>query len=197
MKPRLVVLASGTGSTFAALAEACRDGRLTADLAGLVVSRDSIGAIDLAEQYEVPTVVVEPSRFKDRKDWDRTLTAATNGYQPTLVALAGFTQLLGSEFLKLFEQRVVNTHPSLLPKHGGPGMYGRNVHEAVLKAKEKESGVSVHWVTGDYDTGQVIAQKSVPVFPGDTARTLAERVQAIEKEFYISVLAGLLTSMSQ
>lgn len=197
MKPRLVILASGTGTTFTAIAEACRSGRLNADLAGLVVSRDGAPVIDRAEEYGVPTVVVELARFKDRSQWDRTMTAATAGYEPTLVALAGFTQLLGPEFLKTFERRVVNTHPSLLPKYGGPGMYGRNVHEAVLRAKEKESGVSVHWVAGEYDSGPVIAQKPVPVYPGDTARNLAERVQGVEKDFYISVLSDLLTSMSQ
>lgn len=197
MKPRLVILASGKGTTFTAIAEACKEGRLTGEISGLVVSRDGIPVIDKAEEFGVPTVVVEPARFRERSSWDHTLTAAVAGYAPDLIALAGFTQLLGPEFLKKFEGKIVNTHPSLLPKFGGPGMYGRNVHEAVLKAKEKESGVSVHWVAGDYDSGPVIARKSVPVYPGDTARTLAERVQAIEKDFYISILSDLLTSMSQ
>lgn len=194
---RFVILASGEGSTFLALAQAARDGRLAAQLVGLVVHRASAGAVQLAQAHHIPVFVVDPKESPTRAQWDRLLTAQVRALAPHLVVLAGFTQLLGREFLTAFAGQVVNTHPALLPKYGGPGMYGRHVHEAVLKAKEKETGVSVHWVEAEYDSGPVISQTRVRVRPDDTPDTLAARVKAIEKDFYVSVLAELFKTPSQ
>jgi phosphoribosylglycinamide formyltransferase-1 len=108
-----------------------------------------------------------------------------------LVVLAGFMKKVGPRVLAAFSGRILNTHPALLPKYGGHGMYGRRVHEAVLAALEPNSGVSVHLVTGEYDAGPVIAQVQVPVLAGDTVDTLAERVQTVERTFLIQTLQGI------
>lgn len=189
---RLVVLASGEGSTFRAIAEASQQGRIPADVVGLGLSREGAGALVHAHELGVPSVVISPAACQSRLEWDQKLTDQVRDWKPHWIALAGFTQLLGPEFLKAFEGKVVNTHPSLLPKFGGAGMYGMKVHEAVLRSGEAESGVTVHVVTADYDTGPIIAQKTVKVLDHDTAESLAVRLKEVEKEFYISVLARLL-----
>lgn len=192
MKARLVVLASGEGSVFQSIAEACESGVLNAEIVGLICSRDGVGAVSRADQLGVPCVVVDLRAFKDRSTWDKTLTETVRRLDPKLVALAGFTQLLGEKFLTAFKGRVVNTHPSLLPKFGGKGMYGSKVYEAILAAGETETGITVHQVVGEYDSGPVIAQERVPVKKGDTVETLSARVRDVERSFYIQVLKTLL-----
>lgn len=190
---RLVVLASGEGSVFSAIEDACRDKKIDAEIIGLICSRDGIGAVDRAAAAGVACIVVAPNSFKNRAAWDEMLTTTVRQLDPNWIALAGFTQLLGPKFLKAFEGRVVNTHPSLLPKFGGQGMYGKRVYEAVLAAGEKETGITVHQVVGEYDSGPIVAQEKVSVLPNDTVETLSERVRAVEREFYPRVLADLLT----
>ncbi|MGE0763612.1 MAG: phosphoribosylglycinamide formyltransferase [Bdellovibrionales bacterium] len=190
---RLVVLASGEGSTFRGIAEAAQSGQLPAQVVGLAVSRAGIGALENARQLQVPYQIFNPHDFQSRDEWDQGLTEQVEAWRPDLIALAGFTQLLGERFLKRFEGRVVNTHPSLLPKYGGQGMYGLRVHQAVVAAKEKESGITVHHVTAKYDAGPIVAQKSLLLAENETAESLAGRLKQIEKEFYISVLARLLS----
>ena len=105
-----------------------------------------------------------------------------------VVFLAGYMRKLGKKTLEKFKGRILNTHPALLPKFGGKGMYGMNVHQAVINSKEKESGVSIHMVDGEYDTGPVIAQCRVKVQPGDTPERLCERVMGQEREFVVETL---------
>jgi phosphoribosylglycinamide formyltransferase-1 len=108
-----------------------------------------------------------------------------------IVVLAGYMKKLGPRTLKQFEGRILNTHPALLPKFGGQGMYGSRVHEAVLAAGESTTGVSIHVVDAGYDTGPVIAQCEVPVYPNDTVESLAERVQTRERAFLVETLQAL------
>ena len=189
---KLVVMASGAGSTLSAIAEAIQIGKLQAQLAGVVVSRQGVGAIDQARKFGVPCVVLSPKDFSSHEDWDQALSLQVAKWQPDLIALAGFTLLLGSQFLQRFKGQIVNTHPSLLPKYGGKGMYGMKVHQAVVAAKEKQSGITVHQVTAEYDEGPIVAQRQVQIEKNESAESLAERIKSIEKEFYISVLGQLL-----
>lgn len=190
---KIVVLASGAGSTFAALADASRSGRLSAEIKALVVSRPNIGAIDVAKLMNVPVESLSLNDFSSREAWDEALSEAVAKFNPQWVVLAGFNQLLGSKFLDRFKGRVINTHPSLLPKYGGKGMYGMRVHGAVLQAGEKETGITVHLVTADYDEGPILAQTKVPVLDGDTPETLAERLKSVERDFYVTTLQQLVT----
>jgi len=189
---RIVVLASGEGSTFAALAEACRAGTLPAEIVTLVVSRDGVGASKLAGQLRIPILVFSPREFSSSSQWDVNLAQALKVINPDLIVLAGFMLKLGPEMIKAFPRKIINTHPSLLPKYGGKGMYGRNIHEAVLAAGEPETGVTVHYVTEDYDSGPVISQERLKVLPEDTVESLERRVKEAEKNHLVSALAGLL-----
>jgi phosphoribosylglycinamide formyltransferase-1 len=119
---------------------------------------------------------------------DAALTAALLASGPELVVTTGYMKRLGPQVMAAYRQRMINVHPSLLPSYGGQGMYDRYVHEAVLAAGETESGASVHFVEGDYDSGPMIAQARVPVMSGDTIETLSERVKQRERLLLIDVL---------
>jgi phosphoribosylglycinamide formyltransferase-1 len=124
----------------------------------------------------------------DEASLDRAIAAALQAHAPDVVLLAGYMKQLGFHTLAAYRGRVINTHPSLLPKFGGRGMYGCHVHAAVIAAGDSTTGISVHLVDADYDTGRVLAQREVAVLRGDDAGTLAARVQSVERPFLVEVL---------
>jgi phosphoribosylglycinamide formyltransferase 1 len=185
---RLVVLLSGSGTTLQNLLDRCADGRLSAGVVGVVSSKADVLGVERARRAGVPVVVAEKTGRSE------TAFAAAREWAADLVVCAGWVHLL--KVPADFRGRVLNVHPSLLPKFGGKGMYGRHVHEAVLAAGEKESGCTVHLVDDTYDTGPVVLQARVPVLPTDTAGTLAERVQAAEREALPAGIRHLLANPS-
>ncbi len=172
-RPRLGVLLSGSGRTLKNLLERIGDGRLRASVAGVASDRgDAFGLQRAIENGLETRVLREPSAM-----WSWLLELDVD-----LVILAGYLRLL--PIVPEFEGRVLNIHPSLLPRHGGKGMYGERVHRAVLAAREPESGCTVHLCNDDYDRGRILLQARVPVSPDDTATSLAARVFAAECEAY-------------
>jgi phosphoribosylglycinamide formyltransferase-1 len=177
--PRLAVLLSGSGSTLQNLLDRCADGRLTASIVGVVSSRADAFGLERARRASVPGVVVTPT---PKDTFGERAFTVIRGWQPDLVILAGWMHLL--PLPDDFRGRVLNVHPSLLPAFGGKGMYGRHVYEAVLEYGAKVSGCTVHFVDDVYDNGPVILQRPVSVLDTDTPDTLADRVQAAEREAY-------------
>ncbi len=151
----------------------------------------SSGALARARSAGVPARHLSTATHPGPEALDGALCRTLIEHGVDLVVLAGYMKKLGPQVLETFQGRIINTHPALLPKFGGQGMYGLHVHEAVLAAGEKITGVSVHLVDADYDTGPVIAQAEVPVEPGDTVEALAARVRARERDFLIEVLADI------
>lgn len=178
--PRLVVLISGSGTTLQNLVDRIADGRLDARIVGVVASKAGILGIERATVAGLPVAVVDAK--PKRNDFADEVWSAVRGFAPDLVVLGGWLHLL--PIAEEYRGRVLNVHPSLLPKFGGRGMYGKHVHEAVLAAGETESGCTVHFADDTYDTGPKIVQSRVPVLPGDTAESLAARVFAAECEAY-------------
>jgi phosphoribosylglycinamide formyltransferase 1 len=176
MSPRIVVLASGEGTTLQSIMETCN--------VVLVISnkRDS-GALRRAKLSGIPGVVVGETAQPDLD-----MLAILESAGADLVVLAGYMQKVGKLTLEAYQGRIINTHPSLLPKHGGKGMYGRRVHQAVLDSGDTETGVTIHHVTEDYDTGDIIAQCVVPIMPGDTVNLIEERVKEVEKRMICEVI---------
>ena len=155
----------------------------------LVVSDNpDAGVLDIAQNASIPTILVG----KEDLSPGNNLVAYLNEYQIDLITLAGFLQLLPPLLLKTFPNRIVNIHPSLLPAHGGKGMYGRRVHQAVIDARDDASGITIHYVNEHYDDGQVIFQANCPVLPEDDAQTLAIRVLQLEHEYYPVEIEKLL-----
>jgi len=188
---RLAVFASHEGTTLQAILDAVRSGRLTAPVAVVVSNNRESGALRRARAAGVPAVHLSGATHPDPGQLDAAILTTLREHGVDTVFLAGYMKKLGPAVLAAFAGRIFNTHPALLPKHGGKGMYGHKVHEAVLAAKETESGASIHLVDEDYDTGRVIAQCRVLVAPTDSAETLAARVQERERELVVETLAKL------
>jgi phosphoribosylglycinamide formyltransferase-1 len=141
-----------------------------------VSNKPEVKGLDRAAKAGIDTVVVSHRQYDEREAFDQALLKAIAPYQADLICLAGFMRILTPGFVSQWEGRMLNTHPALLPKHGGEGMYGEHVHRAVLDAKDAESGVSVHYVIPEVDQGPVILQRRVSVLKDDTPDTLAARV---------------------
>ena len=176
---RLVVLISGSGTTLQNLIDRIAAGELPAAIVGVVASRAGIFGIERARRAGLSVTIVDR---KPVESFSERVFAAVRPTQPDLVILAGWLHLL--TIPPDFENRVLNIHPSLLPAFGGPGMYGRHVHHAVLASGAKVSGCTVHYADNTYDTGPVLLQREVPVLESDTPESLAARVQAAECEAY-------------
>lgn len=179
------VLASGGGSNFEALARAAQEGRLGGAAVRLLISNKAgASALTRAEKLGVEALALDPKNFPSRSDFYRRAADEFKKRNVSLICLAGYLLKIEPNFLKQFSGRVLNIHPALLPKFGGAGMYGHHVHEAVLRAGERESGCSVHLVDDEFDHGPVLAQARVPVLPEDTPESLAARVLEQEHKLY-------------
>ena len=181
MRPalRLAVLASGEGTILDGLASAIA-GEADALRIVLVVSdRPGAGALERARRHQLPATVL-PYSATHLEGWSRRLTEELERSGVDLVVLAGFLSILPTSWVERWHGRAVNLHPALLPRHGGRGMHGRRVHEAVLAAGDPETGVTLHLVTGAVDGGPSVAQRRMPVLPGDTPESLRERLRPIE-----------------
>jgi phosphoribosylglycinamide formyltransferase-1 len=186
----IAVLASGEGTTLQAVLDACGSGRLPARVGVVISNNGAAGALRRAHGAGVPTRHLSVPRAGGPLALDQALRDTLLEFGTDLVLLAGYMKRLGPLTLAAFAGRIINTHPALLPQFGGQGMFGLNVHRAVLAAGRATSGASVHWVDENYDTGAVIAQVRVPVEPGDSAMSLAARVQAAERELVVEVLGA-------
>jgi len=178
---RVAVAVSGRGSNLLALCDA-------PDLGGaevvLAIADREAPALAAARARGIPTVQLNDHR--DGAEWLAALHAA----RVDLLVLAGFLKLVPLEVVEAFRGRLINIHPALLPRHGGPGMYGRRVHQAVLDAGDQESGATVHFADEAYDRGEILGQGRVPVLPGDTAESLAARVLAVEHRLLPAAVAA-------
>jgi phosphoribosylglycinamide formyltransferase-1 len=188
---RIAVLASGAGTTLQAVVDAIDTGALPGRVVLVISNNSASGAIARARRHGIATAHLSGRTHPEPAALDAAIRGALQAAAPDVVLLAGYMKKLGSSTLAAFGGRIINTHPSLLPRFGGRGMYGSRVHAAVLAAGETRTGISVHLVDGDYDTGRVLAQREVPVAAGDDVASLAARVQAEERPFLIEVLRGV------
>jgi phosphoribosylglycinamide formyltransferase-1 len=183
---RLVVLVSGAGTNLQALIDACADPAYGARVVAVGADRDGIEGLARADRAGIPTFVKKVSQFSTRENWDRAMATSVAGFEPDLVVLAGFMKLAGEEFLTRFENRIVNTHPALLPSF--PGMHGA---AEALAYGVKVTGATLFIVDGGVDTGPIIAQTVVPVIDDDTVETLHERIKIAERTMLVDTI-GLM-----
>ncbi|MGY1744616.1 phosphoribosylglycinamide formyltransferase [Blastococcus sp. SYSU D00695] len=182
-RARVVVLVSGTGSLCAALLDAADDPGYPATVVAVGADRDAPG-LEHARRRNLPTFVCRLGDHADRATWDRALAAAIAAHRPDLVVSAGFMKIVGPAVLDAFGGRLLNTHPALLPAF--PGAHA--VRDA-LAAGAQVTGSTVHWVDAGVDTGPVIAQREVPVLPGDDEDRLHERIKAVERTLLVDTVA--------
>lgn len=182
------MLGSGKGSNFAALAEACASGKVNARIVTVLSDVESAGVLEHARQRSLPSKFIPPGKFRTKLDEDaeRLFITALTEAEVDLVVLAGFMRILKGEFLRVFNGRVVNIHPSLLPSF--PGL---EAWKQALDYGVKVTGATVHLVDQGVDTGPILAQKTVPVLPGDTPESLHARIQEAERILYPETIGAL------
>ena len=189
---RIAIFASGAGSNAARIIDHFRDDpRVRVVL--IASNKPEAGVWEIARKEQLPTLLIEKETFFRGYGYVPQLQSA----RVDLVVLAGFLWKVPATLIEAFPNRIINIHPALLPKYGGKGMYGANVHAAVIAAGETESGITIHHVDGHYDNGDIIFQAKCRVLPDDTAETLAARIHHLEHEHYPNIIERLLVSISR
>ncbi len=187
---RIAVLISGGGTTLQNLIDRIADGRLPGVEIGVVISsRSKVAGVDRARAAGLPLEIIRVKDHPEMEDFSGLIAGTLDRYGVKLAVQGGW--LCYWRLPERWLGRVVNIHPALLPKFGGQGYYGNRVHQAVLGAREEQTGATVHWVDNEYDHGEIIMQKTCTVQPDDTVESLAGRVQAVERELLPEVIARI------
>jgi phosphoribosylglycinamide formyltransferase-1 len=187
-KARLVILISGRGSNMQAIATACASGELAAEVVLVVSNRADAKGLEIARTMGIDTAVIPHTDFSSRSAFELALIQRIEPVNPDWLVLAGFMRILGAAVIDRWEGRMLNIHPSLLPKY--PGL---NTHAQAIAAGDQETGASVHLLTAELDAGPVIAQVRVPIHPDDTPQTLSQRVLEQEHRLYVDALKQCVT----
>lgn len=187
MQKNIVILASGSGTNTENIIRYFQssDG---ARVVLVVSNKADAYVLERAKRLQVPSLVIPRDKFLE----SGYVCSVLQEYHADLVVLAGFLLRIPDDMLAAYPQRIVNIHPSLLPKYGGKGMYGDKVHQAVVAAGEKESGITIHYIDGHFDEGVTIFQAKCPVLPDDTPEEVAHKVHALEYEHYPKVIERIL-----
>jgi phosphoribosylglycinamide formyltransferase-1 len=190
----VAVLASHTGSNLTALHRASTEPDADYDVALVISNNGGSGALAYARENTIPAHRLSGRTHPDPDDLDTAILELLDKHEIDLVVTAGYMKKIGPRTLAAYEGRIINIHPALLPRHGGPGMYGAAVHQAVLDAGDRVSGASVHHVIAEYDAGDVIARLEVPVETDDSVETLARRVLTAEHTLLPQVVRNMSTA---
>ncbi|EJF77042.1 Phosphoribosylglycinamide formyltransferase [Candidatus Bartonella washoeensis] len=183
MKKQIVVFISGNGSNMVALAKASKQEGYPAEIVAVICDNPHAAGIEKARNNNLPIHVVDRKDYPNKEAHEQSIFTILAKYQPDLICFAGYMRLISPHFVKLYEGRILNIHPSLLPS-----FKGLNTHERVLQAGVKITGCTVHLVTNDMDAGKILAQAAVPVCPNDTTDILAQRVLKAEHKLYPEAL---------
>lgn len=192
----IVVFASGSGTNFQALIDAAASGRIPAKIKGLISNKSGITAITRAKKNGIEYTVLEPLDFESRQSYEEALLKQLESWETDLIVLAGYMIKIPSSVINTYRGRIINIHPSLLPKYGGKGYYGLNVHRAVIENEEPVSGCTVHLVNEEYDKGPILAQEEVAVYESDDAESLSKRVLEKEHELLPRVVSELINELN-
>ena len=189
---KLGILVSGRGSNMVAIMDACEQGRLKAKVQVVISNNADSQALVIAKQKGTHTAHLSSRTHPDPDMLDAAMLETLSSYNVDLVLLAGFMKKIGPRVLAAYKGRIINIHPSLLPRFGGQGMFGMKVHEAVIAKGEKETGVTIHLVDAEYDKGAILAQKSLAVEPDDTPESIAAKVLQLEHVLYAETIQKII-----
>jgi phosphoribosylglycinamide formyltransferase-1 len=193
-KKHLAVFASGGGSNLRAIYDASQSSLLAEAEVSLVISNNSkCGAIEFAKEKNISTEHISVVKYGSEEKAEERMLQVLHENNIDLIVLAGYMKKLPNAVVEKYKGRIVNIHPALLPKHGGEGMYGLNVHKAVLESGDRESGATIHFVEGEYDTGKIIMQGRCEVHASDTPESLQHRVKDLEHALYPKAIATLIS----
>ena len=187
MSKNIAVLASGNGTNAENIIRYFQDSE-SVHIGLVLTNRETAFVMERARCLNVPSVYIPKEEWKE----GMSVLALLRDRKIDFIVLAGFLARVPDCILHAFPNKIINIHPSLLPKFGGKGMYGNRVHEAVVAAGEKESGITIHYINEHFDEGKIIRQYKCPIWPGETAEQVAEKVHALEYEYYPQVIAELI-----
>tara|TARA_R110002153_G_scaffold5044_3_gene23536 strand:- start:46388 stop:47035 length:648 start_codon:yes stop_codon:yes gene_type:complete len=179
----IVVLVSGNGSNLQAIIDDISEHKINAKISAVIANQESAYALTRAENAGIPALYIDHKSFASREEYDAKMASCIDEFKPNLIVLAGFMRILTSSFVEHFQGRMLNIHPSLLPKYKG-----LHTHQRAIDAGDKEHGASVHFVTPELDGGPVVLQSKVPVFEQQDEQELADRVQQQERQMYPLVI---------
>ena len=188
----LGILASHRGTNFQAIIDACNGGKLNAQITIAISNNSKALALKRAKKAGIPAFHLSGNTHPSPNELDGAILEALTSHDVDLVILVGYLKKLGKQTLAHFDHSIVNIHPALLPSYGGKGMFGTKIHQAVLDNKESETGITMHYVDSEYDTGDIIAQVRVPVSESDTVSTLEKKILQFEHQFLIATLNQLI-----
>jgi len=183
MKKKIVIFASGSGSNFKNIYEYISLKNINAEISLLVSNNSNSGAVEYAKSLGINTFIYSTIKFKDDKN-QNILFTKINTYKPELILLAGYLKKISKLIINFYDKKILNIHPSLLPKYGGKGFYGMNVHKKVYKNKDNISGATIHFVDYNYDTGPILMQKKISLDKCDSPKQIAKKVLKVEHEIY-------------
>jgi phosphoribosylglycinamide formyltransferase 1 len=186
--------ASHNGSNMQAIIDAINNKQLEAIPAVVISNNSDSLALKRAKMENIPYYHLSSKKYPDDNDLDNTFLDVLIKHEVDIIILAGYMKKIGKNVLRHYKNKILNIHPALLPKHGGSGMYGLNVHKAVLDAKEKFTGITIHLVDGIYDHGKIINQMKIPIYDNDTVETLSKRVLENEHKFYVETLKKIINN---
>ena len=184
----LAIFASGTGSNFINIYNNTTSGEILGKVKLLISNNPRCKAIEFAKENNISYEIINKSRFPDSGHVEKTILQVLDNNNIDLIILAGYMKKIPKGVIEKYNNRIMNIHPALLPKFGGKGFYGMNVHEAVINSNEKKTGITIHFVDSEYDTGNVIYQEEIEVMEEDSALTLAKRVLELEHKSYPKIV---------
>ncbi|MBK8984061.1 MAG: phosphoribosylglycinamide formyltransferase [Ignavibacteria bacterium] len=186
----ICVFASGTGTNFKALIRSERRKKIKSNISLLITNNSYCGAVQTAVKYGIKYKVINRTLYPDISEtsYDNLFLSAVKEQSIDFILLAGYMKLLSSKFLKVFRNRIINIHPALLPSFGGKGMYGFNVHKAVIESGVKVSGITIHFVDEKYDEGKIIFQKSCIISNYDDEFSLMQKIRKLEHKYYPEIV---------
>ena len=189
---RIGILASYNGSGFETIQKAIEDKILDAQIVVVVTNNSTANVLNKADKYNIPNFIINDKRYPN-EDLDERITRLLVEFKCDYIFLSGFMKKIESKLLKAFQNKIVNTHPALLPSiYGGKGMYGRFVHEAIIKNGEKISGVTIHYVNEVYDEGEIILTKELDILENETVDSLENRIKDLESIAIVEAFKKLL-----
>ena len=187
-KKRIIVFASGSGTNFINIYKNLNAQNINGEIILLISNNKNCGAIKFAKDKNIDFEIINIFRYKTDENILNKYIVLLEIYKPDLILLAGFMKKIPIEVVELYKNKILNIHPSLLPRYGGKGFYGMNVHKAVLESKDKITGVTVHFIDNEYDRGPILIQEKVEVLPDDSLESLSSRVLQTEYQVYFKAV---------
>ena len=188
----IAVFASHGGSDLQAIIDGCKDELINAKVTVVISNNSDSLALKRAKSEDIPSYHLSVKKYGNEEKLAKEILNVLTEYDVDIIFFAGYMRLLHASIIEKYQNKIFNIHPALLPKYGGKGMYGMNVHNAVIAGHETETGVTVHRVNSEYDSGEIVAQTKVPVKADDTAETLADRVLEREHTFLNEVISDII-----